>query len=157
MSVGGWWLLKGEVFILSVASLLTLGAPLGIDDLVKLNTCGPPQIQNTMMNVTVKEGQEATFKCMIDMSKCMVSTIEWFHEMPNGTSRKIKTARTGDPHTHTIGKAEYTHTGLYRCEAASVLGKAEASAYLQVNSPASAVLPIRLCLTLFLVKAATLL
>merc|ERR1719458_1763482 len=97
------------------------------------------------MNVTVKEGQEATFKCMIDMSKCMVSTIEWFHEMPNGTSKKIKTARTGDPHTHTIGKAEYTHTGLYRCEAASVLGKAEASAYLQVNSPASAVLPIRLC------------
>ena len=40
----------------------------------------------------------------IDMSKCMVSTIEWFHEMPNGTSKKIKTARTGDPHTHTIGK-----------------------------------------------------
>ena len=37
MSVGGWWLLKGEVFILSVASLLTLGAPLGIDDLVKCN------------------------------------------------------------------------------------------------------------------------
>ena len=34
----------------------------------------------------------------------MVSTIEWFHEMPNGTSKKIKTARTGDPHTHTIGK-----------------------------------------------------
>ena len=24
-------------------------------------------------------------------------------------------------------QAEYTHTGLYRCEAASVLGKAEAS------------------------------
>ena len=40
----------------------------------------------------------------IDMSKCMVSTIEWFHEMPNGTSKKIKTARTGYPHTHTIGK-----------------------------------------------------
>ena len=30
-----------------------------------VNTCGPPQIQNTMMNVTVKEGQEATFKCMV--------------------------------------------------------------------------------------------
>ena len=33
--------------------------------LPSVNTCGPPQIQNTMMNVTVKEGQEATFKCMV--------------------------------------------------------------------------------------------
>ena len=33
-----------------------------------VNTCGPPQIQNTMMNVTVKEGQEATFKCMVRIS-----------------------------------------------------------------------------------------
>lgn len=145
----------GEVFLLLVASLIPLGQPLGLEDIVKLNTCGPPQIQNTMMNVTVTEGQEATFKCLIDMSKCMVSTIECFHEMPNGTSKKIKTARTGDPHTHTIGKAEYTHTGLYRCEAKSVLGKAEAAAYLQVNSPARAALPIRLGLLLIIVKAVT--
>ena len=47
------------------------------------------------------------------MSKCMVSTIEWFHQLPNGTSSRIKTARTGDPHTHTIGKVKqgyYPHT-----------------------------------------------
>ena len=35
------------------------------DDYDPVNTCGPPQIQNTMMNVTVTEGQEATFKCLV--------------------------------------------------------------------------------------------
>ena len=34
---GGRWVLTGEVFFLLVASLLTLGAPLGIEDLVKCN------------------------------------------------------------------------------------------------------------------------
>ena len=42
-----------------------------------VNTCGPPQIQNTMMNVTVKEGQEATFKCMVRISHVMMLMMVW--------------------------------------------------------------------------------
>ena len=61
----------------------------------------------------------------IDMSKCMVSTIEWFHEMPNGTSKKIKTARTGDPHTHTIGKVWMTHAKYLISNRIDTIGKVQ--------------------------------
>ena len=152
----------GEVFLLLVASLIPLGQSFeslfdkhyGSENLFKLfsklKTCDPAtHIQNTMMNVTVTEGKEATFKCLMDTSECMVMTsIEWFHEMPNGISKKIRTPRNGDPQILTIEKAERAHAGLYRCEVANIFGKDEASAYLQVNSPASVALPIRLGLLL---------
>ncbi|XP_023341207.1 sialic acid-binding Ig-like lectin 15 [Eurytemora carolleeae] len=68
---------------------------------------------------------------------CIVAFIEWYHDMPNGTATKIKTARSGDPHTHIIQRVEPNHEGTYTCVAGNVLGKAEASAYLQVYSGSS--------------------
>lgn len=57
--------------------------------LFPVRTCGKPNIQNIMNNVTVRPGQSATFKCQVDMS-CIVAYIEWYHEMDNGTEKLIK-------------------------------------------------------------------
>ena len=59
------------------------------DDTTLVRTCGKPNIQNIMNNVTVKPGQSASFKCQVDMS-CIVAYIEWYHEMDNGTEKLIK-------------------------------------------------------------------
>lgn len=58
-----------------------------------VKTCGKPNIQNIMNNVTVKPGQSASFKCQVDMS-CIVAYIEWYHEMDNGTLKLIKVRMT---------------------------------------------------------------
>jgi hypothetical protein len=118
-----------------------------------VDTCGPPKIQNTMMNQTVVPGEYAHFKCQVDMSKCMVAYIDWYHERMDGEGgrEKIKNARTrGDPHTHSIQRVHPLHEGLYTCVVGNVLGKAEASAYLQVNSglPPLSHVPIGLLLLL---------
>jgi len=103
----------------------------------KVKTCGKPHIQNIMSNVTAKPGQQASFKCQVDMS-CIVAYIEWYHEMDNGTEKLIKTASSsGDPHVHIIKQVKPTDEGLYTCIAGNVLGQATASAYLEVNSARS--------------------
>ena len=56
---------------------------------ISVRTCGKPNIQNIMNNVTAKPGQSAMFKCQVDMS-CIVAYIEWYHEMDNGTEKLIK-------------------------------------------------------------------
>lgn len=104
----------------------------------KMETCGPPQIQNTMMNQTKYPGESAHFRCQIDMSKCMVAFIDWYHLRINASEReKIKSARRGDPHTHIIDNVDLDHEGLYTCVVGNVLGRAEASAYLSVQSSSS--------------------
>lgn len=109
-----------------------------LENMWKMDTCGPPQIQNTMMNQTKYPGEPAYFKCQIDMSKCMVAFIDWYYIRINGSEReKIKTARRGDPHTHVIQSVEQDHEGLYTCVVGNVLGQAEASAYLSVTSGSS--------------------
>lgn len=86
-----------------------------------------------MSNVTAKPGQQASFKCQVDMS-CIVAYIEWYHEMDNGTEKLIKTASSsGDPHVHIIKQVKPTDEGLYTCIAGNVLGQATASAYLEVS------------------------
>jgi len=106
-----------------------------IEKLFEIETCGPPQIQNTMLNQTRNPGESVYFRCQIDMSKCMVAFIDWYHEGLDGSAgRKVKNAREGDPHTHQISRVSPDHEGLYTCVVGNVLGKAEASAYLQVNS-----------------------
>jgi len=124
------------VLFLQLASFSLVSAETILEKLMKIKTCGPPQIHNNMMNLTVRPGQQASFKCQIDMS-CIVAFIEWYHDMPNGTATKIKTARSGDPHTHIIQNVEPNHEGTYTCVAGNVMGKAEASAYLQVYSGSS--------------------
>lgn len=120
------------IFILiGVLTALSQGI---IEKILTIRTCGKPNIQNIMNNVTVKPGQSASFKCQVDMS-CIVAYIEWYHEMDNGTEKLIKTASSsGDPHTHNIKMVKPTDEGLYTCVAGNVLGQAVASAYLEVNS-----------------------
>ena len=72
-----------------------------------VETCGPPQIQNTMLNQTKNPGDSVYFRCQatkiifydhvlplsfkIDMSKCMVSFIDWYHDTMDGSERtKVK-------------------------------------------------------------------
>jgi len=104
-----------------------------IKKILTIKTCGEPKIENSMMNVTVKPGEMAQFKCQVDMS-CLVAYIEWYHDMKNGSHTLIKTAgSSGDPHVHTIREVSPLHEGLYTCHAGNVMGKAMASAYLSVN------------------------
>merc|ERR550532_648299 len=91
-----------------------------------------------MMNQTKYPGESAFFRCQIDMSKCMVSFIDWYLLRINASEReKIKSARRGDPHTHIIDNVDLDHEGLYTCDVGKVLGRAEASAYLSVQSSLS--------------------
>jgi len=106
-----------------------------IEKLFEIETCGPPQIQNTMLNQTRNPGESVNFRCQIDMSKCMVAFIDWYHDsLDGGARKKVKSARYGDPHVHEISRVQPQHEGVYTCVIGNVLGNAEASAYLQVNS-----------------------
>jgi len=126
--------MSAQCLLSSLLLIIPASQPL-IEKIWEIDTCGPPKIQNTMMNQTKHPGEYAHFKCQIDMSKCMVSYIEWYHDSMNGSEReKIKNARRGDPHSHVIQRVTPLHEGLYTCVAGNVLGKAEASAYLQVYS-----------------------
>lgn len=119
------------VFLIQLASI-TASSSL-ITKILTIKTCGEPKIENSMMNVTVKPGEMAQFKCQVDMS-CLVAYIEWYHDMKNGSHTLIKTASSsGDPHVHTIREVSPLHEGLYTCQAGNVMGKAIASAYLSVN------------------------
>jgi len=120
-----------------VAASVAASAHGVIDQLLTIRTCGKPNIQNIMNNVTARPGQTATFKCQVDMS-CIVSYIEWYHEMDNGTEKLIKTASSsGDPHVHIVKQVDSADEGLYTCIAGNVLGQATASAYLEVNAATS--------------------
>merc|ERR1712079_450573 len=82
----------------------------------EIETCGPPQIQNTMLNQTRNPGESVHFRCQIDMSKCMVAFIDWYHDNFDGERRKVKSARSSrDPHTHEISRVEARDEGLYTC------------------------------------------
>ena len=63
-----------------------------------MKTCGRPQINNVMRNLTVSPGQPARFDCKVDM-KCLVSYIDWYHETSNGSVRLLRTGATqGTPY-----------------------------------------------------------
>ena len=65
---------------------------------------------------TRNPGESVHFRCQIDMSKCMVGFIHWYHDSLDGEERrKVATARTGDPHTHQIERVNPRHEGLYTC------------------------------------------
>jgi len=110
--------------ILSVSLSLVARSQGLFEKVWQMDTCGPPQIQNTMMNQTKYPGESAFFRCQIDMSKCMVSFIDWYLLRINASEReKIKSARHGDPHTHTIDNVDLDHEGLYTC----VVGNGESA------------------------------
>jgi len=111
------------------------GASLGEGIIKKIvNTCGRPQINNVMQNLTLKEGDTANFRCTVDMS-CMVSYIQWYHEMGNGTMRLLRTARThGTPYSFRVRNVSPNDEGFYTCIAGNIVGETVSSAYLEVSS-----------------------
>jgi len=98
------------------------------------NTCGRPDIKNVMQNISVKPGDSASFQCTIDMT-CVVSYIQWYHELNNGTMRLLRTARThGTPYQIKLRDVSEDDEGFYTCIAGNIMGETASSAYLQVNS-----------------------
>ena len=39
------------------------------DDFALVDTCGPPEIQNAMMNQTVRPGEQAEFRCQVSNAR----------------------------------------------------------------------------------------
>ena len=87
-----------------------------------------PTIKNVMRNLTLQPGDRAMFRCKVDM-KCMVSYIQWYHEMNNGdtlaqcrhmfihlsTSGSVRLLRTGatagTPYSYMINKVREGEEG----------------------------------------------
>ena len=82
--------------------------------------------------------------------KCMVSYIQWYHEMNNGKFNMItlqvmtfqfsgsmtllRTGATqGTPYRYTVKNVAPNDSGFYSCIAGNILGETVSSAYLQVN------------------------
>lgn len=98
-----------------------------------VKTCGQPKINNVMRNLTLNPGETARFRCSVDM-KCMVSYIQWFHEMNNGSMRLLRTGATqGNPYGYTVRRVESGDAGFYSCVAGNILGETVSSAYLAIN------------------------
>jgi len=106
-----------------------------------VKTCGQPKINNVMRNLTLNPGETARFRCSVDM-KCMVSYIQWFHEMNNGSMRLLRTGATqGNPYQFTVRRVGPDDAGFYSCVAGNILGDTVSSAYLEINSSPRAPLP----------------
>ncbi|XP_023325604.1 fibroblast growth factor receptor isoform X2 [Eurytemora carolleeae] len=110
------------------------GASIGEGIMKKIvKTCGRPEINNVMQNLTLKPGDTASFRCTVDM-KCLVSYIQWYHEMNNGTMRLLRTARThGNPYQFRIVDVSDMDEGFYTCIAGNIMGETVSSAYLEVS------------------------
>jgi len=66
------------------------------------NTCGQPKINNEMKNLTLHIGDTARFQCAVDMS-CLVSYIQWYHHMNNGSQRLLRTgSSSGNPYSFIV-------------------------------------------------------
>ena len=73
-----------------------------------MRTCGVPTIKNVMRNLTLQPGDRAMFRCKVDM-KCMVSYIQWYHEMNNGDT--LLHCRHMFTHLSTSGSVRLLRTG----------------------------------------------
>jgi len=102
-----------------------------------VQTCGQPRINNIMRNLTLNPGDTARFRCTVDM-KCMVSYIQWHHEMNNGSVRLLRTGATqGTPYRYIIRRVTPQDSGFYSCAAGNILGETVSSAYLQISGAPS--------------------
>jgi hypothetical protein len=98
--------LRELLFILLHLSLCIDSTSIGEGIIKKIvKTCGRPEINNVMQNLTLRPGDRANFRCTVDM-KCMVSYIQWYHELNNGSMVLLRTARThGNPYRFTINQS----------------------------------------------------
>merc|ERR1719431_614391 len=88
-----------------------------------VKTCGQPRIKNVMRNLTLNPGDMARFHCSVDM-KCMVSYIQWYHHMDNGSLELLRTgASQGTPYQYSIQHVVEDDTGVYSCVAGNIMGE----------------------------------
>lgn len=112
------------------------------------NTCGLPKINNVMKNLTLNEGDTASFHCSVDM-KCMVSYIQWYHEPFNGSATLLRTgASSGNPYSIMLKDVGRGDEGFYMCVAGNTLGETTSLATLEIAGAArlGAHLPAKLLL-----------
>jgi len=123
-----------------------------------VKTCGVPTIKNVMRNLTVSPGDSARFHCKVDM-KCMVSYIQWYHEMNNGSVKLLRTGATqGTPYSYSIRRVGPQDRGLYSCVAGNILGETVSTAFLDISRGERAVLgelPLLLAVLLHLLNTRT--
>jgi len=116
------------------------------------NTCGQPKINSQMKNLTVDIGETARFQCAVDMS-CLVSYIQWWHQMGNGSQRLLRTgSSSGNPYSFIVKDVSWMDEGFYTCMAGNTIGETVSQAYLHISS-ASRCLPVGLLLALALLPA----
>ena len=101
--------------------------------------------------------------------KCMVSYIQWYHEMNNGKFNMItlqvmtfrfsgsmtllRTGATqGTPYRYTVKNVDPNDAGFYSCVAGNILGETVSSAYLQVNGMNSLIYDVRLIFVAVLIS-----
>lgn len=100
------------------------------------NTCGLPKINNVMKNLTLNEGDTASFHCSVDM-KCMVSYIQWYHEPFNGSATLLRTgASSGNPYSIMLKDVGRGDEGFYMCVAGNTLGETTSLATLEIAGAA---------------------
>jgi len=110
------------------------------------NTCGQPKINSQMKNLTVDLGDTARFQCAVDMS-CLVSYIQWWHHMGNGSQRLLRTgSSSGNPYSFIVKDVSWMDEGFYTCMAGNTIGETVSQAYLHISS-ASRCLPVGLIIT----------
>lgn len=98
------------------------------------NTCGQPRINSQMKNLTVDIGDTARFQCAVDMS-CLVSYIQWWHQMGNGSQRLLRTGSTsGNPYSFIVKDVSWLDEGFYTCMAGNTIGETVSQAYLHISS-----------------------
>ena len=73
-----------------------------------VKTCGKPNIQNIMMNVTAQPGQMATFKCQVRVTRFRVFVTKFYTNYTKSSDKKI--TKSGHP----VSGGHVVHRGLHR-------------------------------------------
>ena len=66
--------------------------------------------------------------------KCMVSYIQWFHQINNETMRLLRAGATqGNPHRISVKFVTGEDVGFYHCVAGNTLEESVSSAYSEIS------------------------
>merc|ERR1711973_1059337 len=118
---------KGEAFLQNIAYGMK-------EAMKKINTCGLPKITKISSQKTETETQtNVRLMCEVDM-QCMVSHINWFRKLSNGSSVPLEKEKYSEyPYSLQMENVLASDSGTYNCVAGNVLGTTTASIRLEIN------------------------